>query len=131
MKIFAISDTHGNLDGLDPSGYDVVVMSGDLAPLRGWNSWGQTPWRNCFFMPFLFVLMTYCSFLRVCPQRVHRRCDIIVWNGNDHQRLYLHGAVCDCGVRYGRCARCSCVEWAALQRWGLVKSQEPMDVPPT
>ena len=37
MKIFAISDTHGNLEGLDPSGSDVVVLAGDLAPLRGWN----------------------------------------------------------------------------------------------
>lgn len=52
MKIFAISDTHGNLDGLDPSGYDIVVMSGDLAPLRGWNERAlvdQVRWMNKVF----------------------------------------------------------------------------------
>ena len=52
MKIFAISDTHGNLDGLDPSGYDVVVMSGDLAPLWGWNEQAlvdQVRWMNTVF----------------------------------------------------------------------------------
>lgn len=49
MKVFAVSDTHGNLDGLDPSGHDVVVMAGDLAPLRGWNERAlvdQVVWRS-------------------------------------------------------------------------------------
>ena len=52
MKIFAISDTHGNLEGLDPSGCDVVVMAGDLAPLRGWNERAlldQVRWMNTVF----------------------------------------------------------------------------------
>lgn len=52
MKIFAISDTHGNLDGLDPLGCDVVVMAGDLAPLRGWNERAlvdQVLWMNTVF----------------------------------------------------------------------------------
>ena len=52
MKIFAISDTHGNLDGLDQSGYDVVVLAGDLAPLRGWNERAlvdQVRWMNTVF----------------------------------------------------------------------------------
>lgn len=52
MKIFAISDTHGNLEGLDRSGYGVVVMSGDLAPLRGWNERAlvdQVCWMNTVF----------------------------------------------------------------------------------
>lgn len=52
MKIFAISDTHGNLEGLDPSDSDVVVMAGDLAPLRGWNEQtllDQVRWMNTVF----------------------------------------------------------------------------------
>ena len=35
MRIMATSDLHGNLDGLDPTGADVVVLAGDVAPLRG------------------------------------------------------------------------------------------------
>ena len=35
MRIMAISDLHGNLEGLDPSGADVVVLAGDIAPLKG------------------------------------------------------------------------------------------------
>ena len=31
----ATSDLHGNLEGLDPKGADVVVLAGDIAPLRG------------------------------------------------------------------------------------------------
>ena len=34
MRIMATSDLHGNLDGLDPTGADVVVLAGDIAPLR-------------------------------------------------------------------------------------------------
>ena len=33
MKIMATSDLHGNLEGLDPKGADVVVLAGDIAPL--------------------------------------------------------------------------------------------------
>ena len=32
MRIMATSDLHGNLEGLDPSGADVVVLAGDIAP---------------------------------------------------------------------------------------------------
>ena len=35
MRIMATSDLHGNLEGLDPNGADVVVLAGDVAPLRG------------------------------------------------------------------------------------------------
>lgn len=35
MRIMATSDLHGNLEGLDPKGADVVVLAGDIAPLRG------------------------------------------------------------------------------------------------
>ena len=33
MRIMATSDLHGNLEGLDPRGADVVVLAGDIAPL--------------------------------------------------------------------------------------------------
>ena len=35
MRIMATSDLHGNLEGLDPKGADVVVLAGDIAPLVG------------------------------------------------------------------------------------------------
>jgi len=31
MKLYAISDLHGQLDGLDPKGADLVLISGDFA----------------------------------------------------------------------------------------------------
>lgn len=52
MRLFAFSDTHGNLEGLNPQGADVVVMAGDLAPLRGWNERAlldQVLWMNTTF----------------------------------------------------------------------------------
>ena len=39
MRIMATSDLHGNLEGLDPKGADVVVFAGDVAPLRGRGPW--------------------------------------------------------------------------------------------
>lgn len=33
-KIFAISDLHGQLDNLDPSGNDIIVIAGDFALLQ-------------------------------------------------------------------------------------------------
>lgn len=52
MRIMAISDLHGNLDGLDPKGADVVVIAGDIAPLRGRGPWHineQRKWINRHF----------------------------------------------------------------------------------
>jgi len=34
MKLFAISDMHGQLDGLDPKGVDLVLIAGDFARLE-------------------------------------------------------------------------------------------------
>ena len=45
----ATSDLHGNLEGLDPSGADVVVLAGDIAPLKGRGVWHineQKKWIN-------------------------------------------------------------------------------------
>lgn len=39
MRIMATSDLHGNLEGLDPKGADVVVLAGDIAPLKGRGPW--------------------------------------------------------------------------------------------
>lgn len=39
MRIMATSDLHGNLEGLDPKGADVVVLAGDVAPLKGRGLW--------------------------------------------------------------------------------------------
>ncbi len=54
MCIMAISDLHGNLEGLDSKGADVVVLAGDIAPLKGRGVWhvnDQKKWINslqCF-----------------------------------------------------------------------------------
>ena len=45
MRIMATSDLHGNLEGLDPKGADVVVLAGDIAPLRGR---GPCAFFDCF-----------------------------------------------------------------------------------
>ena len=34
MKIYAISDMHGQLEGLDPKGMDLVLIAGDFARLE-------------------------------------------------------------------------------------------------
>ena len=49
MRIMAVSDLHGNLEGLDPKGADVVVLAGDIAPLKGRGVWyvnDQKKWIN-------------------------------------------------------------------------------------
>lgn len=55
MKILAVSDLHGKLEGFDPSGVDVVVIAGDLAPLSGFSKWhihDQKKWIQKKFMEF-------------------------------------------------------------------------------
>ena len=49
MRIMAISDLHGNLEGPEPKGADVVVLAGDVAPLKGRGVWhvnDQKKWIN-------------------------------------------------------------------------------------
>lgn len=46
MRIMATSDLHGKLEELDLKGADIVVLAGDIAPLRGRGVWhinDQTP----------------------------------------------------------------------------------------
>ena len=49
MRLMATSDLHGNLEGLAPKGADVVILAGDVAPLRGRGPWhinDQKKWIN-------------------------------------------------------------------------------------
>lgn len=39
MKVYAISDMHGKLDGLDLDGADLVVVAGDFAIMKGRGVW--------------------------------------------------------------------------------------------
>lgn len=55
MKILATSDLHGNLDDLDLTGVDMVVIAGDVAPLEGlraWHIYNQVKWVNKQFYEF-------------------------------------------------------------------------------
>ena len=49
MKIYAISDLHGQIDGLDPKDADIVIIAGDFAPMKGCGVWhvnDQVKWIN-------------------------------------------------------------------------------------
>jgi len=49
MKIYVVSDLHGNLEGLDPKDADIIVVAGDVAPIKGWGVWhvnDQVKWIN-------------------------------------------------------------------------------------
>lgn len=49
MNLYAVSDLHGNLTGLDPRDADIVVIAGDVAPMKGWGIWhinDQVKWVN-------------------------------------------------------------------------------------
>lgn len=49
MRIVAISDLHGNLEGLDLRGADICVIAGDFAIMKGWGIWhinDQVKWIN-------------------------------------------------------------------------------------
>lgn len=55
MKVMAVSDMHGNLEGLDPSGADIVIVAGDFGIMKGWGMWhmnDQVKWINKRFVPW-------------------------------------------------------------------------------
>lgn len=55
MKIYATSDIHGNLDGLNPAGHDIMIVAGDIAPLDGFSSYflhEQRDWLQADFSDF-------------------------------------------------------------------------------
>lgn len=56
MKIVAVSDMHGVGGCLDTYGADILVMAGDIAPLRGLNHWDkadQLVWFRRDFLGFV------------------------------------------------------------------------------
>lgn len=55
MTIYATSDLHGQLEGLNPSFHDVCVIAGDIAPLKGFGPWHiheQAKWMRKNFCSF-------------------------------------------------------------------------------
>jgi len=55
VKVYAISDLHGNLCKLDPKGMDLVLLTGDIAPLDSLDDYGvllQANWFNRVFCPW-------------------------------------------------------------------------------
>ena len=56
MKIFAVSDMHGQLEGLDPKGVDLVLVAGDFAPMHGWSTRDldyQVCWVNSILLEWI------------------------------------------------------------------------------
>lgn len=56
MKVMAVSDLHGNLDGLDPAGCDVVAVAGDFSKMYGfgyWHVYRQAKWIKSRFFDFV------------------------------------------------------------------------------
>lgn len=60
MKIYAVSDMHGRLDGLDPSGCGVCVVAGDFAPLGGFG-------RRAVEAQAEWVRTEFCGWIRRFP----------------------------------------------------------------
>ena len=76
MRIMAISDLHGNLEGLDPSGADVVVLAGDIAPLRGRGVWYVNDQKKWINKTIMFRALT--RIMKSPMSRHGWRCDSIV-----------------------------------------------------
>lgn len=56
INIYAISDLHGKIKNIDPSGCDLCLIAGDFAPLSYFGFSGiiqQCDWINKTFIPFL------------------------------------------------------------------------------
>ena len=56
MKLFCISDLHGNLTNLDLSNCDLVIIAGDFAKMTGWSKWhmyDMKKWIEKKFIPFI------------------------------------------------------------------------------
>lgn len=55
MKIYATSDIHGNLEGLNPADHDIMIIAGDIAPLDGFSAYNvheQKEWLQHEFSSF-------------------------------------------------------------------------------
>lgn len=98
MKILAVSDLHGNLDGINiTSDIDVVAIAGDFAELRKLGKWGihdQLKWINAHFVSWIneypdvqFVLVPGNHDLALDPATQIRYPDLqwkINWPKNVH-----------------------------------------------
>ena len=60
MKVMAVSDLHGNLEGIDPGDAELVLIAGDFAPLKGW---GYTDFLN----QVRWVQHRFCSWCAAHP----------------------------------------------------------------
>lgn len=45
-RILAVSDMHGRLDGLDPSGFDICAVAGDFSRQTGFGRWPMKEQRD-------------------------------------------------------------------------------------
>jgi len=55
MKIYATSDIHGNLEGLNPANHDIMIIAGDIAPLDSFSAYSvykQKEWLQHEFSDF-------------------------------------------------------------------------------
>jgi len=97
MKLMAISDMHGNLTGIDPSGCGICVIAGDFAELRNLGKWhvsDQRKWIQNKFIPWIknypgteFVIVPGNHDMCMDPNVTSRYPEIrwdIAWPSNAH-----------------------------------------------
>ena len=65
MKIYVISDLHGNLDGLNPKGVDLVLVAGDFSRMSGWGP-------AYMGMQLYWVEETFCKWCAKYPRTQFR-----------------------------------------------------------
>lgn len=60
-KLYAVSDLHGHLEGLDPSGMDAVLIAGDFAVMNGWGEAHMA-------YQLWWVQDVFCKWCATCPE---------------------------------------------------------------
>ena len=53
MRVAALADLHGRIDGVVVPPCDLVVIAGDLSPYSWKQAPNQVPWLEAFFAPWL------------------------------------------------------------------------------
>ena len=94
MKIYSISDMHGQLEGLDPKGMDLVLIAGDFARLERLDFIGVCNQVN-------WVQHKFCAWCANYPQTQFRLIpgnhDICEWGGNyDPQHFTIERGLSHC-----------------------------------
>ena len=100
MRIMATSDLHGNLDGLDPTGADVVVLAGDIAPLRGRGVWhinDQKKWINKRFREWT-ASYPDIQFVGGCPGNTKGVAKLVIGRKVEEVIALLKGIPCRNGT---------------------------------